>query len=417
MNSGGSRLLNSWSYRAFRSFLYERLTPAGLCVFYLMLAANVLNGGSALFKGFLLACSLASALLVSVAAARWARRRCWLETHLPPRVTQGVPFDVICSVSNPGRSLARDLNLRLIGLPRNAQIEPALGPYLGSLPPGESASSSFRVTLPRRGRFVLDEVRVGTLFPFALWRDWHAHTVARSLLVYPRFQPLTSLDMPVGRKYQPGGMALTSNVGESTEFLSTREYRPGDPLKTIHWRSWARRGKPVVKEFQEEFFCRIALVLDTFIPRRQAKARRPDFEAAISLAAAVADQISRDEYVIDLFAAGPELYQLQAGRSLAYLENVLDLLACVEPCFETPFEKLEPVLLDGLENVTTTVVVLLAWDESRLRLLRSIRERGCALKVLFVGNYEPQLLAAVSEFADDYSVLSAAQVAAGVDRL
>ena len=47
----------------------------------------------------------------------------------------------------------------------------------------------------------------------------------------------------------------------------------GDPLRKIHWRSWARRGKPVVKEYQEEYFSRIALVLDTFLPRRPAPAR------------------------------------------------------------------------------------------------------------------------------------------------
>ncbi|MBT9583513.1 DUF58 domain-containing protein [bacterium] len=406
----------SWTYLAFRSFLRERLTSSGTVLFYMGLGSNMLSGGSAMFKGHLLGCALAAVLVVSMLAARLARRRLMLTPVIPQRVTQGVAFEVRCRVENTGKSTASDVNLRLIGLPLRAKVKPELGPFLGDVQPGQLTEGIWTVELGRRGRYVIESIHQATLFPFGLWRDWYTNKVECSLLVYPKFQPLLSLDMPVGRKYQPGGMALTSSVGDSTEFLGTREFRAGDSLRMIHWRSWARRGKPVVKEFQEEFFCRIALVMDTFLSATDVKKRREDFEAAISLAAAVADQISRDEYVIDLFAAGPELYQLQAGRSLAYLENVLDILACVEPCTEPAFEKLEPVLLDGLENVTTTVVILLDWDEARIRLLRAVRERGCALKVIFVGeNYGD--LSGVDDFAPGHQTLTAAQVRSGVDQL
>lgn len=394
----------------------ERLTGSGMLLFYMGLGSNLLNGGSAIFKGHMLGCALASVLLVSMVAARLARRRLKLTPMIPERVTQNQPFEIACRVENDGTSTANDVNLRLIGLPRSTGLENQFGPYLGSIEPGQIKSGAWQVNLPRRGRYAVQAINQATVFPFGLWRDWYRHEVGRSLLVYPKFHPLLSLDMPVGRKYQPGGMALTSNVGDSTEFLSVRDFRAGDSLRMIHWRSWGRRGKPVVKEFQEEFFCRIALVMDTFLSKSEVKARRGDFEAAISLAAAISDQISRDEYVIDLFAAGPELYQLQAGRSLAHLENVLDILACVEPCLEPAFQKLEPILLDGLENVTTTVVVLLAWDEARIRLLRAVRDRGCAVKVIFVGENLGDL-SGVDDFAPGHQSLTAAQIKQGVDQL
>lgn len=392
------------------------MTGSGTLIFYLGLGSNLLNGGSALFKGHLLACALAAILLASMVLARLARRKLKLTPYVPDRVTQGLPFEITCRVENDTAKTAVDVNLRLIGLPRRTGLEQEFGPYLGDIEPGQSKTGSWTLTLTQRGRYVVDSIHQATVFPFGLWRDWYRHEVARSFLVYPKFHPLLTLDMPVGRKYQPGGMALTSSVGDSTEFLGVREFRAGDSLRMIHWRSWARRGKPVVKEFQEEFFCRIALVLDTFLSAADVKARRPDFEASISLAAAVSDQISRDEYVIDLFAAGPELYQLQSGRSLAYLENVLDILACVEPCTEPAFQKLEPILLDGLENVTTTVVILLAWDEARMRLLRAVRERGCALKVIFIGDDFGDL-ASVQDFADAHHSFTADQIFQGVDQL
>lgn len=410
------RVVDSSTYRAFRSLLRERLTSSGTVLFYLGLASNLITGGSAVFKAHLLGSGLAAVLLISMVAARWARQPLKLQAMIPERVTKDTPFEIHCLVQNESTRLARDVNLRIMGLPLGSLKDPHPGPYLGDVEPGSSASGHWQVLLKQRGRYEIESIHQATLFPFGLWRDWTPHRIGRSLLVYPKFQALLSLEMPVGRKYQPGGMALTSNVGDSTEFLSTREFRVGDSLRMIHWRSFARRGEPVVKEFQEEFFCRIALVLDTFLTSATVKARRTDFEASLSLAAAVADQISRDEYVIDLFAAGPELYQLQAGRSLAYLDNVLDILACVEPCLEPAFEKLEPVLLDGLENVTTTVVILLAWDESRLRLLRAIRERGCALKVIFVGDQLGDC-SGVQDYTQDFQVLTAAQIETGVDTL
>src|SRR5438552_2054734 len=68
------------------------------------------------------------------------------------------------------------------------------------------------------------------------------------LLVYPRFTPLESFDVPHGRDYQPGGISVASRVGESTEFFGTRDYREGDRQRDIHWASFARTGKLIVKE-------------------------------------------------------------------------------------------------------------------------------------------------------------------------
>jgi hypothetical protein len=64
----------------------------------------------------------------------------------------------------------------------------------------------------------------------------------------------------------------------------------------------------------------------------------------------------------------------------------LDILACVEPCYDPAFEKVEPVLLDSLESITTTVVILLDWDSARKRLIQAILDRGTGVKVILVQN-------------------------------
>jgi uncharacterized protein (DUF58 family) len=204
--------------------------------------------------------------------------------------------------------------------------------------------------------------------------------------VLPSFHPILEIDLPHGRRYQPGGIALTSQVGESPEYIGNREYRPGDPQKRIDFRAWARLAEPVVREYHEEFYCRIALVLDTHVDRlrRRPLTGFPELEAAVSLAATVADALARGEYIIDVFAAGPELYVFRAGRHTAHFENIMEILACVEECRSDPFEVIAPALADELGSLSTLVCVFLDWDRARESLVRAAIEAGCEAKVFVV---------------------------------
>ena len=87
---------------------------------------------------------------------------------------------------------------------------------------------------------------------------------------------------------------------------------------------------------------------------------------------------------MDILAAGPEVYEVSAGRSLAYLDNILDVLAGLEPCPEAPFAAVAPALFDKLARITTVVAVLQDWDEARERFLREVKALGTAVHVIVV---------------------------------
>jgi uncharacterized protein (DUF58 family) len=140
----------------------------------------------------------------------------------------------------------------------------------------------------------------------------------------------------------------------------------------------------VVKEYQEEYFARIALVLDTFLPPRPTAAEERSFEAAISVLASIADHYSRSDYLVDILAAGPEVYEVSTGRSLAYLDNILDALAGIEPCRVSSFSALGPSLFEKLSRITTVIAVLQDWDEGREQFLREVKSLGTAVSVIVV---------------------------------
>ncbi|NDU79621.1 DUF58 domain-containing protein, partial [Actinomadura sp. DSM 109109] len=71
---------------------------------------------------------------------------------------------------------------------------------------------------------------------------------ATRLLVTPAIFPVPALTISPGRRYQAEGRPHAHVATDAVEFVGTRDYRPGDPVRNLHMRSWARRGSPVVKE-------------------------------------------------------------------------------------------------------------------------------------------------------------------------
>ena len=359
----------------------DQLTARGR---YLLWTASVLGlAGMDTRRSQVYVLFAATAALFVLAALYEAARppRARLEAALPSRATAGtvLPFRVRVVAERPYH------RLRLL-LPRPVDGRVAFTPREAFLAVGPGAPADVEVTLhaSRRGRYELGAPSLRATDPLHLATGGGIRAPAGTLVVYPRFFSLDSFQVPLGRRYQPGGIPLSSSIGDAIEFVGTRDYRPGDAVKTIHWRSWARRGAPVVKEYQEEYFCRIALVLDTFLPRRPRAPDEAAFEAAVSVVASIADFFSRSEYVVDILAAGPDLYEVSAGRSLAYLDNILDVLACLEPCRETPFATVGPHLFDKMSQITSVVAVLLDWDEPRERFLHEVRSLGTPVRAIVV---------------------------------
>ena len=383
----GRRSLHGSSlYRALRRTWRERFTARGRFLLVLCMLVGVAGVDTRRSRAYQVFAFAAGPLLV---AAGWALRRpprLRLQGGLPRRLTAGrrVAVDVSVAVDEEGGG-----GPLVVSWPgtaseaRGLRVEPPES--FVHCAPGRPVRLRLEAVATRRGRFVVPGLGVAGTDPLGLLATRRsAGQPATTLLAYPCFFRLDDLPLQPGRRYQPGGIPLASSLGDSSEFVGTRDYRDGDPPRRIHWRSWARRGAPVVKEYQQEYFSRIALVLDTYLPRRPREADRRRFEAAVSLLASVAGHFSRTEDVVDVFAAGADVYEVSAGRSLAYLENVLEVLACLEPCSEPPFEKLVPHLDERLSRLTSVVAVVLEWDEAREGFLRRLKDLGVAVRVMLV---------------------------------
>ena len=281
------------------------------------------------------------------------------------------------SSRNPPRESALAAWRRLIASRRLATFEPQT---ISDLAPRDTYEIRAHLLPQRRGILRLRGVTVGRPDPFGLMQAPYAIPAAQTVLILPKRYPVPHVPLPGARVYQEGGVTLAASVGDSEEFVALRDYRPGDPLRRIHWKSWPKIGKPVVKEYQEEFFVRHALVLDA---HANAHARQR-FEEAVSVASSFACTIETQDSLLDLLFVANKAYCFTAGRGQGQVESLLEVLASVEPSPPDSFRVLQEFVLGRAAMMSGCLCVLLEWDDQRRQFVRRLRGVGIPTLVLVI---------------------------------
>ncbi len=231
-----------------------------------------------------------------------------------------------------------------------------------------------------RGMVRLAGVTISRPDPFGLFNACQNISLPQSFLILPKRYQVPPLQLPGTRKAQSGSISLASSVGDSEEFVGLRDYRPGDPLRKIHWKSWAKIDKPIVREEQEQFFIRHALILDTFQKAKYSEI----LEEAVAVSSSFACDFQTQESLLDVMFVENEAYCFSAGRGLGTTEQMLEILAGVIPCHDAAFESLISTVVNRISLVSGCICVLIAWDEERKKLVKYLQTLNIPTLVLIL---------------------------------
>jgi uncharacterized protein (DUF58 family) len=360
---------------------WSRLSREGRAFSSITFAAGVFGadvGGSQTHVLLLASLSLIAASLLFTFAYRLAGVSA--ELSFPRRVSVG---DELC--------LSIALENRGVASHRRIRIEPPLLAWDGNytsppeeieeLPPGARRTAVARARFSSRGEHQVGPFRALALLPLGLSQGPEVQTGPGKFMVVPRVAKVVSLDTPQNRRHQPGGVSQASRTGDATDLLGIRPYRMGDPLRDLHARAWARHGKPMVREYQEEFFTRIGVVVDT----DRSAASHAHVEGALSLAAGILARLCNGEALVDVLVTGDKLDILSFGRSLGSFDRALDLLATAHERTGFDVDVLLARLAPHLVRLSSVVFVALGWDEARARFAATVEARGLRCLAFVVG--------------------------------
>ncbi|GAB4508996.1 MAG: DUF58 domain-containing protein [Anaerolineae bacterium] len=315
-----------------------------------------------------------AALLAGVLLAAWLLNRRALRGIRGSRTLNGQPYAEVdegqtvdvCLRLNHVRTAAVQFSLVEtcpLAAPDSEQREQRL--FIPVLPAGDGLPFNYQVEADRRGVYAFAPLALRSRAPFGLFSKHGQLTVETRALVLPEVRSLKSFRL---LDRQLAAQVVYPRSGVGSEVIGVRPYRPGDSQRHIHWRSVARTGQLISREFAEETRPGLTLVLDRHYPADFRSKHNP-FEWAVKCAVSIGDYARQRGYPVYLLAETSDLPT--PGGAVAW-DSLLQYMARVTP---QPQPSLAEVLSAG--HLQSFVAVIIAWpDMAAVDALLMLRHRG-----------------------------------------
>ncbi len=273
----------------------------------------------------------------------WRARRAWtahplqLQRQLPRVLALGVAHTVTIRLQLPAEAAAPWEGTLFDGVDPQCDSSGLPAPF--RIQPGESLTLTYTLWPRHRGAGRLGAARLRLRSPGGGWLMQVALGAPVAFKIYPNFAELARFAwLASDQRLAEMGIRQAARRGSGTDFRQLADYQPGDPVRHIDWKATQRRGRPVVRQYQDERDQRVVFLLDCG-RRMRADDRTGPHQAqhfdhvlnALALTAHVALKAG-DEVGLMTFGHAPgEGRQLAPRKGLAALDQLLESVHDLQP--------------------------------------------------------------------------------------
>jgi uncharacterized protein (DUF58 family) len=189
----------------------------------------------------------------------------------------------------------------------------------------QASSVAYTVRTEVRGRYPVGPLVVRLTDPFGLCELSRSFPTVDRLIVIPQVVPLPVVRL--GGEYAGTGDSRARSVAvHGEDDAATREYRRGDDLRRVHWRSTARTGELMVRREEQPWDSRATVVLDTRVDAHRGEGPTASFEWAVSAAASIAMYLRQAGYKVRLVTgSGVDVDATEIGGDGVILDTLADV--------------------------------------------------------------------------------------------
>ncbi len=245
-----------------------------------------------------------------------------------------------------------------------------------ALPAREGARGTYWVTPPARGLYTFGGLTARAMGPLGLaQRQWRVPQTT-TVRVYPNFRLAARLELLGPRSHLTRtGVHPLRRRGEGRTFESLRDYVQGDDMRHLDWKATARRGKPIVRDYEVERHQNVLLLVDAgrMMTARVGELTKLDYAVNAALLVVHAAVGQGDRVGLMAFADEVLAYLAPRGgrRQLPQLLEILSGLqaSLVEPDYGVAFRHLAA---HRLQRALVVVFTDLVEARASARLLRHV---------------------------------------------
>ncbi len=321
-------------------------------------------------------------------------RKLRIARRVPPYAFSGEPLLIDYTLDNDRKhsaALALVLTDEMVPLDRSISGGTSLRPR--GFFPRIAGRSRGRVrwegVAPRRGRYRFRSFDLVTRSPFGLLERRVSGGEPTTITIYPAVGLLTRRWQYIHREASETRRGSRHDRSiQQQEYHGLRDYRPGDSPRWIHWRTSARLGQLMVKEFEQQHEQDLAILLDPWIPRGKVSAeQREAVEEAVRFAATISmDTCRHAGRRVLLGWTGPTPGLRQGPASVKLLHELLEQLATVRASADGQIASLLDVippstLRESILIVVTTRTLDLHKEAEKSQRLPAAAIRGLLSRV------------------------------------
>ena len=249
------------------------------------------------------------------------------------------------------------------------------GEMVISLPSARFGQWSLWTHCTQRGKYDLGPLAVISSDPLGLFQKSRWFGKPQPFTVYPSLVSLPSFALPSSDL--PGDSTSRQHTQVVTPAASgIRDYMPGDSYSRVHWRSTARTGKLMVKEFEQEESAKVWIVLDMEERVHRGSGPESSEEYAVTAAASIADKYLQRGLPVGITAVGNIELNLAPKPGVNQFDLIMEGLAELKAEGTVP---LADVLSDGetvFNRYCTLVIVAPGPEEAWMGRCSGCRRRG-----------------------------------------
>ena len=285
-----------------------------------------------------------------------------------------ITVDIASQFANTGRHFISVIDK----LPKGARLVDGENQFLGPFLQGQSVQFVYRVVLPRgKHQFSESIVTAWSRWGFASRMESIPHE--STIIAHPKTELLGAISIHPRRTRAFAGPVKANRGGQGLDFFGCRSYVPGDDIRRINWRAYARQDNLIVNEYELERLADVNIIVDARLQAHCQLDEDTTFEYSLRAAGSLASHFLRVGNIVGLLVYGDIVHWVFPGVGKHQERTIFDALASSYAADKEVFEDLRKIPTRLFPAQSQLIFVSPLTDDDDVEVIALLIDQGYSI--------------------------------------